>query len=84
MGHANVYGRVVESFQNPLIAGAYIVAMILLFFHLQHGIKSSAETLGITHPRYLTLFRRGGPIIALIIVAGLMAIPVAVWTGLVS
>lgn len=79
--HLRVYRNVVMSFQNPLVAGIYIVAMILIFLHLNHGIKSGFETLGVTHPRYVTLARRGGPILAFIVAAGFVLVPVAVLVG---
>ena len=74
----------VTSFQNPLVAGIYIVAMAVIFLHLNHGIKSGFETLGVTHPTYVNLVRRGGPILAFLIAAGFMLVPVAILAGWVK
>jgi succinate dehydrogenase / fumarate reductase cytochrome b subunit len=81
--YGRVYDNVARSFQNPFIVGAYLVAQAFLFLHLRHGILSLAETLGVSHPRYLTLFRRGGPLIALLLVLGFSSVPLAVFFGIV-
>ena len=45
-----VYHNVVASFSNPLIALVYIVANLLLAFHLYHGLWSLFQTFGWDHP----------------------------------
>jgi succinate dehydrogenase / fumarate reductase cytochrome b subunit len=82
-GHADVYSRVVASFQEPGIVIAYLAAMVFLFFHLVHGIQSLFETLGVTHPGVLACARRGGPVLALVIVLGFASVPIAVWAGII-
>jgi len=82
--HHNVYANVVKSFQNPMIAGVYLLAQVALFFHLTHGIQSAFRTLGVSHPRYLELTTKGGHALAAIIVLGFMAVPLAVLAGIVK
>jgi len=82
-GHEDVYARVVASFQNPVIALLYAAIMIVLFFHLRHGITSGLETLGVTNPRCLAMARKGGPALAALIVLGFLAVPVLLWLGVV-
>ncbi len=82
--HGDVYSNVVRSFQNPFIAGAYLLAMVFVFLHLQHGIASLAETLGVSHPRYVALLRKGGPALAFLIVLGFSSIPIGVLIGLIQ
>jgi succinate dehydrogenase / fumarate reductase cytochrome b subunit len=82
--HLKPYHNVIASFQNPIFAGLYIIAMIIIFFHLNHGIKSGFETLGVTHPRYVDLVRKGGPILAFLIAAGFLLVPLAVLAGWVK
>jgi succinate dehydrogenase / fumarate reductase cytochrome b subunit len=82
--HHNVYANVVLSFQNPLIAGVYILAQVALFFHLTHGIQSAFRTLGVSHPRYLAVTTKGGHALAAIIVLGFMSVPLAVLARIVK
>jgi succinate dehydrogenase / fumarate reductase, cytochrome b subunit len=79
----DVYKMVVQSFRQPLIVAVYIVAMIFTGFHLNHAIQSAMQTLGINHPRYTPMIRRGGPILALLLILGFCSVPVAIITGLV-
>jgi len=82
--HLKPYHNVVASFRNPIFAGLYMLAMIVIFFHLNHGIQSGFETLGVTHPRYVALVRKGGPILAFVIAAGFLLVPLAVLAGWVK
>jgi succinate dehydrogenase / fumarate reductase cytochrome b subunit len=79
-----VYTNVVRSFQNPAIGAFYILAMLLLCLHLQHGIWSMFQTLGLFHPRYTPLLKRASAVIAILIFLGFVSLPVAVLTGLRS
>ena len=84
-GYFDVYSMVVGSFQNPAIAWPYIVAMLMLFSHLSHGIASFLQTLGISHPRYTNSpLRLIGPLVAGFIVIGFIAVPLSVQLGLVK
>lgn len=84
-GYFDVYSMVVGSFQNPAIAWVYIIAMLLLYSHLSHGVASFLQTLGFTHPRYADSgVRYFGHIVAGIIVLGFIAVPLGVQLGLVT
>lgn len=83
-GHVDVYAMVVGSFQNPLIAIPYVLAMVLIGMHLSHGIGASLQSLGLRHPRYGSIQRFLGPVTATVIAAGYIAIPLAVLLGLVE
>lgn len=48
----DVYSMVIASFSKAPIAGAYIAFQVLLFLHLQHGLQSFAQTVGLHHGRY--------------------------------
>ncbi|MEM7262206.1 MAG: succinate dehydrogenase cytochrome b subunit [Planctomycetota bacterium] len=77
----DVYGMVVAGFQIPWVSAIYIAAQILLGMHLAHGISSVVQTLGINHPTYTPLIRRGGVGLAVLLALGNCSIPVAVLAG---
>ena len=72
----NYYQIVVEGFQNPIYSGFYIVAMILLGFHLNHGFQSTFQTFGWNHKKYFPLIQKLGFIYTIIMVIGFASIPV--------
>jgi succinate dehydrogenase / fumarate reductase, cytochrome b subunit len=80
----NVRANLVSGFQNPAVAGFYIFAMVLLAMHLYHGLWSVFQSLGISHPRYTPVVKRGAAVLAIAIGAGNISIPLAILTGLVS
>jgi len=76
--------NVIHGFQNPWVSGFYILALVLLFTHLYHGIWSLFQSLGINHPKYTPGIKRGAAIIAILLGIGYISIPVSVLTGLLQ
>lgn len=79
-----VFNNVVASFQNPAVAGFYIVANILLAIHLYHGVWSMFQTLGVSHPRYTPILKKASAVFAILIGVGFCSVPLAVMTGIVK
>ena len=82
-GRPDVYSMMVLGFQQPQIAGLYMVAMLLLGLHLIHGLNSVWQTLGINHPRWNGVLLGTGPILGTLIAGGYLAIPAAVLAGII-
>jgi succinate dehydrogenase / fumarate reductase cytochrome b subunit len=80
----DVYHNVVNGFQNPIIAAWYVLAMLLLCLHLQHGISSMFQTLGISHPRYTPWFKKAAALLAIVIFVGFISVPLSVVLGYVQ
>ena len=40
------YGELVHKFESPVRTGIYVIAFVLLMFHLWHGFASSFQTMG--------------------------------------
>jgi len=78
------YENLVTGFLVVPFAVVYIVAMILIGFHLSHGIWSMFQSMGMSHPRYTPLIKKFASIFSWILVAGFISIPVAVLTGAVK
>ncbi|HSB45716.1 MAG TPA: hypothetical protein VLD60_11930, partial [Nitrospira sp.] len=82
-GRRDVFSKVIHAFQNPLFVVLYLAGQMVLGLHLSHALSSSLQTLGIEHPILDRLFRGAGPVVALLVVAGNMAIILAVALGMV-
>jgi succinate dehydrogenase / fumarate reductase cytochrome b subunit len=78
----DVRANVISGFQNPAISGFYILAMILLCMHLNHGLWSMFQSLGFNHPRYTPKLKKGAALVAILIAVGNCSIPIAVMTGI--
>lgn len=80
----DVYRNVVVGFSDPLVAGVYILANILLAVHLYHGLWSLFQTLGWDHPQLSPLRRVVAVVFAALIGAGNVSMPLAVLAGIVK
>jgi len=79
----HAYENVITGFANPIAAGLYIVAMILVGFHLSHGIWSMFQSIGFSHPRYMPLIKKFAGVFSWILIAGFISVPIAVLAGIV-
>ncbi|MFJ9981227.1 succinate dehydrogenase [Streptomyces cyaneofuscatus] len=78
------YQNVVDTFSTWYGNVIYIVAMLALGLHIRHGFWSAAQTLGAggrTRERFL---KGAANVLALLLTAGFIAVPVGVMTGVVS
>jgi len=79
----HAYENVVNAFSNPIASGLYIVVMILVGFHLSHGIWSMFQSVGFSHPRYTPLVKKFAAVFSWVLIAGFIAVPIAVLAGVV-
>ncbi len=80
----DVYHNVVAGFQVWYASAIYVVAMLALGLHLDHGLWSLFQTFGLQHPRYKRYIRRFAHGFALLVVLGNISFPIAVLTGVVK
>lgn len=74
----DVYRMLVLSFSNPLVSGLYILAMACLAFHLNHGIASLFQTLGLSTDRMRLRYEALARTLAWLFFIGYSAIPFSV------
>ena len=80
----DVYAMVVQSFRNPLIAGTYTVAMLVLGLHLLHGAASAFQTFGVRHESYNALIKGMCFAVTALLALGNAAIALLVLVGRVN
>ncbi|SDL99967.1 succinate dehydrogenase / fumarate reductase cytochrome b subunit [Catalinimonas alkaloidigena] len=54
----------------------YILAMVLLAFHLNHGFQSAFRTLGLNHPKYLPVIKGTGTFLAILFPIAFAVFPI--------
>jgi succinate dehydrogenase / fumarate reductase cytochrome b subunit len=79
--HLMVYQNVVAGFSVWPISLFYIVAMFALCLHLDHGIWSMLQTLGWANVDNTKSLRIVSRIVAIIIFAGFVSVPISVLAG---
>lgn len=74
-GYRDLYRLVAEIYSNPVYTGLYVAAMILVGLHLNHGISSAAQSLGLSNQRYGASLVLGGRVLAVLIAGGFAVLP---------
>jgi succinate dehydrogenase / fumarate reductase cytochrome b subunit len=77
------YENVVAGFTNPIASGLYVIAMVLVGFHLSHGIWSMFQSMGFSHPRYTPMIKKFAAVFSWILILGFIAVPISVMAGIV-
>src|SRR5688572_12224239 len=75
-GRYDIYGNLVASFRIWWVTAIYLAAMVVLGFHLWHGVWSSPRSLGVAAPSPAPLKRRVAPLLAAGLWLGFSIIPV--------
>ena len=70
---------VTERFQSPLYTFGYLAVMILLGFHLRHGVWSAFQSLGAMNPRLTPVIYVVGTIFAILIAVGFFVLPLYIF-----
>ncbi|MCD0485472.1 succinate dehydrogenase cytochrome b subunit [Streptacidiphilus sp. ASG 303] len=78
------YQNVVADFRTWYADVFYIAAMLALGLHVRHGFWSAAQTLGANNRRRDRALKATANVLAVLLTAGFVSVPVAVMTGLVD
>jgi succinate dehydrogenase / fumarate reductase cytochrome b subunit len=79
--HLAVYKNVVAAFSVWYVSLFYVLAMAALCLHLDHGIWSMFQTLGWNSAKTSPGLRLLSRVVALVVFAGFISVPVAVLAG---
>jgi succinate dehydrogenase / fumarate reductase cytochrome b subunit len=80
----NVYAKMIEVFQNPIVVILYVLGCISLAYHLLHGFQSAFRTLGVGNPRYMDIIRPVGFAFSVIICLVFAMMPISMYLGWVK
>jgi succinate dehydrogenase / fumarate reductase cytochrome b subunit len=82
--HGDPYHNLVSVFQSPLVVAVYLIALVMLGFHLYHGAWSMFQTLGLNSNRYDRAIRGLAILLAIVVPVGFAAVPIAVQLGVLT
>lgn len=75
----DLHRLVIEIFKEPIYVAWYLVALVVLGFHLSHGVGSSFQTLGLHHVRWQGPIRKFSIFYAVIVALGFIVQPLYVF-----
>lgn len=70
---------IVLLFKDGAYVAFYVVAILLLGFHLDHGFQSAFQSLGLNHSRYTPFIKLVGTLFSVVITLGFVAIPLVIY-----
>ena len=74
-GIRDLYRLQQEIFSKPGYVAFYMLSMVVIGFHLWHGVASAAQSLGIDHPKYTPRILWIGRALAVLIAGGFFILP---------
>lgn len=79
----NVAQAVKEAFQSGWYVLLYVVSVLVLSFHLNHGFQSAFQTLGMNNKKYAPILTTAGSVFSFgIVFLGFASIPVLFYFGI--
>ena len=76
IGNKNLYAVTTEAFKNLWYVLFYLISMFMLSFHLQHGLESGFQTLGLKTKKYEKIIKYSSKTLAVIIPILFAIIPI--------
>ncbi len=77
--YENMGQLVVNLFKDGWYVTFYIVALLLLGFHLEHGFQSAFQSLGLNHTKYTPIIKAVGTVFSIVLTLGFIAIPLVIY-----
>ena len=74
-GVRDLYRLQLEIFSKPGYVVFYMLAMVVIGFHLWHGVSSAAQSLGVDHPKYTPKIIWIGRALAVLLAGGFFMLP---------
>lgn len=70
---------VMQLFEMPEYVFGYVIALIILGFHLDHAFQSAFQSLGINHKKYTPIIKGFGHLYSIVITLGYILIPLFIY-----
>lgn len=74
----DLHRLILEVFQRPEYVVGYVVCLLLLGWHLSHGVASFFQTMGLNHPSYTPIIQKISLVYAAVVTAGFLSQPIYV------
>ena len=74
----NIFQIADAVFKNPVYLGIYVLGVIIVAFHVRHGLWSALQTVGANHPKYMPFIQKLSVVFAVIVGLGFGSLPFAI------
>ncbi len=74
----NIFQIAVAVFSQPVYLVIFLASMIILGFHVRHGLWSAFQTVGASHPKYMPFIQKLSIVFAFIVAIGFGSLPIVI------
>jgi succinate dehydrogenase / fumarate reductase cytochrome b subunit len=74
----NIFQIASTVFSQDIYLIIYTIGVLVVAFHVQHGLWSAFQTVGANHPKYMPLIQKVSVIFAIIVAIGFGSVPFAI------
>jgi succinate dehydrogenase cytochrome b subunit len=74
----NIFQIASAVFSRDIYLIIYTIGVLVVAFHVQHGLWSAFQTVGANHPKYMPLIQKVSVIFAIIVAIGFGSVPFAI------
>ncbi|MBU2512425.1 succinate dehydrogenase cytochrome b subunit [bacterium] len=71
-----MYALLADTYASVFWTALYVIAVIVLGFHLNHAFQSAFQTLGLNHKKYTPFIQKLGTLYSILIALGFASFPV--------
>lgn len=75
----DLYQITYTAFKQWWLVLFYVLAMLMISFHLWHGFASAFQTLGLNHPRYTPFIKGFGKLFSILVPLGFAILPIIIY-----
>jgi succinate dehydrogenase / fumarate reductase cytochrome b subunit len=74
----NIFQIAQAVFSNSIYLIIYTLGVLVVAFHVQHGLWSAFQTVGANHPKYMPFIEKASVVFAIIVAIGFGSLPYAI------
>ena len=74
----NIFQIAVAVFSQKVYLGIYLLGVIIVAFHVRHGLWSAFQTVGANHPKYMPFIQKLSIVFAVIVGIGFGSLPIVI------
>ena len=80
----DLFTRMIDVFQNPIVVIVYLLGCFSLAWHLLHGFQSSFRTIGVHNKKWVALAKGAGVAFSIIVPFIFALMPISIYFGWVN
>jgi len=74
----NIFQIAVAVFSRKVYLAIYLLGVLVVAFHVRHGLWSAFQTVGASHPKYMPFIQRLSLVFAVIVALGFGSLPLVI------